>query len=233
MGTIRDRILLVQENIARACKRAGRNPAEITLVAVTKYTTLEKVAEAIHAGVTHIGENRVQDAEEKFKQLGELAGGVTKHMIGHLQTNKAKNAISIFDMIQSVDSIKLAQEIEKRAVAQALKTVDVLIEVNSGEEQKSGVEKIDLPALVDAVAGCEHIQLKGLMTMAPYVSDKEVIRKAFRDLRNLSEKLSAQMKGHSRFEMKYLSMGMTQDYEIAIEEGSTMVRIGTAIFKET
>lgn len=232
MLSIQDRIFSVQEKIARSAQRSGRNPSEITLVAVTKYAELEKVQEALSAGIVHIGENRVQDAQKRFTALGDAARGVTKHMIGHLQTNKAKDALKLFDMIQSLDSIKLAQEIEKRAVAQGLAGVDVLIEVNSGEEKKSGVARADFMVLVDEVARCEHIQLKGLMTMAPFVDDEKVIRQAFRAARILKETVAAQFKNHPRIEMKYLSMGMTADYELAIEEGSDMVRIGTAIFRE-
>lgn len=231
MADIRDRLLQVQEKIASACRRAGRNPADVTLVAVTKYSTVGQIREAIAAGVTHIGENRVQDAEDKFVQLGDLAGRVRKHMIGHLQTNKAKTAIQLFDMIQSLDSGKLAVEIEKRAVAQGRAGVDVLIEVNSGEEQKSGVDQAGVMELVEQVAACEHVRLLGLMTMAPFVDDQDVLRAAFRDLRLLKEKIAARYQGHPRVRMRDLSMGMSHDYEIAVEEGATMVRIGTAIFK--
>jgi len=231
MADIRDRFLQVQEKIASVCRRVGRDPAGITLVAVTKYSTVDQIREAIAAGITHIGENRIQDAEKKFAQLGELAGRVRKHMIGHLQTNKAKAAIQLFDMIQSLDSVKLALEMEKRAAAQGRAGVDVLIEVNSGEEQKSGVDRAGIMELVDQVATCEHLRLWGLMTMAPFADDRDIIRAAFRDLRILNEKIAARYRGHPRVQMKALSMGMSHDYEIAIEEGATMVRIGTAIFK--
>ena len=172
----------------------------------------------------------MQDAQAKFSQLGEAGNKVTKHMIGHLQTNKAKDAVKIFDMIQSVDSIKLIQEIEKRVAASGRSKVDVLIEVNSGEEQKSGVAKTAVMDLVAGAVQCEHVQLLGLMTMAPFVNDEKVVRQAFRDLRLLREEITSQFKGQPRVNMKYLSMGMTNDYEIALEEGANMLRIGRAIF---
>jgi len=231
MSSIQDRVRQVQENIARAAARAGRDPAEITLVAVTKYSQAEDIRAAIAAGITHIGENRVQDAEAKFAQLGESAAKITKHMIGHLQTNKVKDAVRIFDAIQSVDSEKLALEIEKRAAAAGQTAFEVLIEVNSGEEQKSGVAKKDLFALVEKVARCEHLRLRGLMTMAPLADDAKILRAVFGDLRRQAEKIAAQFAGHPCVDMRILSMGMSHDYELAVEEGATMVRIGSAIFK--
>jgi len=228
---VKDRILQIQENIRRVCQKIGRDPDEITLVAVTKYSHVDDVKQAIEAGIKHIAENRVQDAQQKFAGLGVLAGSVTKHMVGHLQSNKAKDAVALFNMIQSLDSVKLAQEIEKRAAAAGIPKVEVLIEVNSGEEQKSGIAADQVMALVETVVGCPHLQLQGLMTMAPFVDDKILVRQAFADLRRLREKIAAQFKGDPRVDMKYLSMGMTNDYELAIEEGSNMLRIGSAIFK--
>ncbi len=232
MGTVKDRVLQIRENIREICRRTGRNPDEVVLVAITKYTDADKVREAISAGITHIGENRVQDAEKKFLELGDLTGQVTRHMVGHLQTNKAKDALKLFDVIQSLDSERLAFEIEKRAAALGIEKVKALIEVNSGEEQKSGVNKNELTALVEKVTACPHIQLQGLMTMAPLTTDKYAVRQAFRDLRLLSGGIAARFQGHPQVEMKYLSMGMTDDYEIALEEGSNMLRIGRAIFKD-
>lgn len=229
---IRDRICQIQENINRVCQKVGRNPLDITVVVATKYASAAEIREVIAAGIKHIGENRVQDAEQKFAQLGELANKVTKHMVGHLQTNKAKEAVKVFDMIQSVDSEKLVLEIEKRAAAQDKASIPVLIEVNSGEEQKNGILPAELMGLVEKVAACPHISLCGLMTMAPLTQDKELVRKSFRNLRISSEQIARQFKGHPRVAMQYLSMGMTDDYEIAIEEGSNMVRIGRAIFQD-
>lgn len=232
MASVKDRVEQVQENISRVCQRVGRNPEEVTLVAVTKYVDPPAITEAIAAGIKHIGENRVQDAEQHFTALGEDIRHVTRHMIGHLQTNKVKTAVEIFDVIQSVDSEKLLIEIEKRTAGQGRSSFDILIEVNSGEEQKSGVAPVELNALLEKAAGCAHIQVKGLMTMAPLTDDKKQVRQAFRDLRILRDKAAAQFQGHPRIDLHYLSMGMSSDYETAIEEGSNMVRIGSAIFRD-
>jgi pyridoxal phosphate enzyme (YggS family) len=154
-------------------------------------------------------------------------------MIGHLQTNKAKQAVQLFDLIQSVDSVRLADEIEKEA-AKPAKTVDILIEVNtSGEEQKFGVHPDEVPILIKEISHCPHIRLLGLMTMAPLTEEKGRIRRCFRDLRELFDAVEEDFAASSNIQMKYLSMGMTSDYEIALEEGSNMVRIGRAIFKES
>ncbi len=230
---IKDRLAQIHKDIEAVCKRIGRNHKEITLIGASKYADAPTIKEAVTAGLKHIGENKVQDAMDKFTILDQEHVRVTRHMLGHLQSNKAKHAVEIFDMIQSVDSIKLADEIEKHA-ARLNKVMEILVEVNtSGEEQKFGVHEDDVLPLIEEISRCEHVRLSGLMTMAPYTQDKDVIRKCFRDLRELFDAVEDEYATHPRVEMKYLSMGMSEDYAIAIEEGSNMVRIGRAIFKES
>ena len=225
---IRDRIAKIEENIARICQKSGRNPKEITLVGVTKYSTTAQIQEAIKAGLKHVAENRVQEAVQKFP----LLKSVTKHLIGHLQTNKVKAALTVVDLIQSVDSLKLAQEIAKHA-QKLNRSIDVLIEVNtSGEEQKYGLKSEDVLPLLQALQPLKEIRVRGLMTMAPYTDDQAIMRRCFQLLRKMRDHVSQNFAGSSQVQMKYLSMGMSGDYEIAIEEGSNMVRIGSAIFKE-
>jgi hypothetical protein len=220
MTVIRDKLLRVRERIEQAAGRAGRASDEIALVAVTKTVGVSQIEEAIKARVTDIGENYVQDSLEKFNRVGRR---VRWHMIGHMQTNKARQAVGVFDLIQSVDSLRLAEEIGKRSVA-IDKTSDVLIEVNiSSEESKFGAgpaETLDLAAQVSGVTG---VRLLGLMGIAPFTDDEGAIRKSFRRLKGLWDGLPAEQR-------RWLSMGMTSDFEVAIEEGSNMVRIGTAIF---
>lgn len=229
---LKDHLEDVEGHIASVCRRIGRDPAGVILVGATKYSETSQIQEALQAGLKHIGENRVQDAQRKFPELERLGVKAVRHMIGHLQTNKVKDAVRFFDLIQSVDSVKLVLEIEKQA-AKLNKDVDILIEVNtSGEEQKFGAKPDEVPALIQDVSHCQHVRLRGLMTMAPLTEDKGVIRRCFRDLRELFDAVSKQFAVSSNIQMKYLSMGMTSDYEIALEEGSNMVRIGRAIFKE-
>ena len=233
VAMIKDRLAKVHKDIEAVCNRIGRNPKEIILVGASKYADALQIKEAVAAGLKHIGENRVQDALEKFAILDKEHVHVTRHMLGHLQTNKAKHAVEIFDLIQSVDSIHLADEIEKHAV-KLNKTGEILVEVNtSGEDQKFGVPLDGVLPLIEEISRCEHIRLSGLMTMAPFTKDQGVIRKCFRDLRELFDAVEDEYATHPRVEMKCLSMGMTEDYAIAIEEGSNMVRIGRAIFKES
>ena len=230
---IKERLVQIHKDIEAVCKRIGRNHKEIILVGASKYADAAQIKEAVAAGLKHIGENKVQDAMEKFILLDKEHVHVTRHMLGHLQTNKARPAVEIFDLIQSVDSIKLADEIEKHAV-RLDKTVEILVEVNtSGEEQKFGVQANEVLPLIEEISRCEHIRLSGLMTMAPFTKDQGVVRKCFRDLRELFDAVEDEYATHPRVAMKYLSMGMTEDYAIAIEEGSNMVRIGRAIFKES
>ena len=231
MAMIKDRIVQIQNKIADICKRSARNPKEITIVAVTKYTTVDKMKEAIAGGVPDIGENRIQDVQAKFSALDQAHLKYTKHLIGHLQTNKAKLAVQFFDVIQSVDSLHLANEIERQAQKQNKDQVKIFVQVNtSGEQQKSGVDKNSAFKVIEEIAKLPRIHILGLMTMAPLTEDKAVVRQAFHDLKYIYDQVQQWYKGNSQVEMKYLSMGMSQDYEIAIEEGSNMVRIGSAIF---
>lgn len=228
---IKDNVSRVFEHITSVCDRTGRDPHEIILVGATKYATAEQIREAVEAGLKNIGENRVQDAQSKFPALDQLKVKAVRHMIGHLQTNKVKHAVELFDIIQSVDSVRLAEGIEKRA-AELNKTIDILLEVNtSGEKQKYGVHPDEVPALVKEINRCPHIRLGGLMTMAPLTEERGRIRRCFRDLRELFDAVEEDFADHERIEMKYLSMGMSSDYEIALEEGANMIRIGRAIFE--
>ena len=233
---IRQRIEQIRGKIDGVCKRIGRDPHEIILIGVTKYTSLEKIQAALACGITHIGENKVQDAQTKFPALDpfikSLSFAITKHMIGHLQTNKVKTALEIFDIIQSVDSLKLAREIDKQA-AKLEKTAEIFVEVNTGgEEEKYGVPQTEALKLIEDITACPHIRISGLMTMAPLVEDRNIIRRCFRDLREIRDQAREKFKGHERLDLKYLSMGMTHDFEIALEEGANMLRIGRAIFGE-
>jgi pyridoxal phosphate enzyme (YggS family) len=196
---------------------------------VTKFADIAHIKEAIGLGVTHVAENKVQEARKKFLSLKDSPLKVTKHMIGHLQTNKVKQALEIFDCIQSVDSLKLALALEKQA-AKINKHIDVFVQVNTaGEKQKYGITPSALLPLIGKIIKLEHVHLRGLMVIAPLTKDEAVIRQCFRDLRVLRDQANAQF-SEDGLEIKYLSMGMTDDYEIALEEGSNMVRIGRAIF---
>lgn len=218
--SIAENVQRVRQSISEAAQQAGRDPNSIRLVAVTKTVDVPRIQEAICAGITDIGENYIQEAICKFASIGR---SVRWHMIGHLQTNKVRHAVPIFDLIQSVDSTHLAKEIGKRSLALG-KTTEVLVEVNiSGEESKYGVSPPSVLDLCGEVAGVEGVSLSGLMGIAPFTDNEAEIRKSFVMLRNLWEKLPA-------VHRKWLSMGMTSDFRIAIEEGSNMVRIGTAIF---
>lgn len=219
-GTIRDNLMRVRENIARAAGKAGRDPSEITLVCVSKTKPAELVREALEAGATDFGENYVQEAEEKIPQVG---AGARWHMIGHLQSNKAAKAAALFQMIQSVDSVKLVRRLG-RAARELGRTIDVLIEVNVGGEQtKTGAAPEEVPAVVEAALSEEGLRLMGVMGIPPFLPDPEQVRPYFAELRRIFETLPPE---HRRV----LSMGMSADYEAAIAEGSTMVRIGTAVF---
>lgn len=225
MGTVKDNLETINKKIKEAALKVNRDPQEIKLVAVTKTATLEQIKEAINGGVKIIGENKVQEAKGKCQVL---TTEVKWHLIGHLQTNKVKYAVEIFDLIHSVDSIKLAKEIDKRSV-QFKKTIDVLIEVNiSGEETKYGYNPEKVEAFLKEISEFSGIRVRGLMTIAPISKNKEEVRPYFRRLRELSERIRD--KNIKNIKMDYLSMGMTDDFEIAIEEGANMVRIGRGIF---
>ncbi|MFH2013254.1 MAG: YggS family pyridoxal phosphate-dependent enzyme [Pseudomonadota bacterium] len=227
MYQIADNLLSVKDRIEKAALRAGRNPDEVKLVVVSKTVGVEKVREAISAGATILGESYVQEAKEKIEEIGRE---VQWHMIGHLQTNKVKQTINLFDMIHSVDRISLAEEIDKRT-KQSGKRISVLIQVNiSREATKSGIERDRAISLVSEIANFTNIKVEGLMTMPPYFADPEDARPYFKALRGLKEKI--EFEGFENVSMKELSMGMSNDFEIAVEEGATIVRVGTAIFGE-
>jgi len=223
------RLRRVRENIEAAALRAKRQPGEITLVVVSKTHPAELVREAIAAGAADLGENRVQEAEPKIAEVGRHAA--RWHLIGHLQSNKARRAVALFDVIHSVDSIELAQRLDRVCIEDERGELPVLIQVDLGKETtKTGADESDLPVLVSAVANCERLRLAGLMTLPPFFDEAESARPFFRRLRELRDGLASQNAfGDQRGE---LSMGMTHDYEIAIEEGATIVRVGTAIFGE-
>ncbi len=227
---IQDRLRQVSEKIENICTRLGKNAQDVTLVGVTKFANADQIVEAVKAGLSHVGENKVQQAEEKFPLLNQSNLSVTKHLIGHLQSNKAKRAVELFDMIESIDGFKLACEIDKHA-GQMQKNMNVLIQVNtSGEEQKFGVAPSELVELIDSLKNLENLTIEGLMTIAPLTEEQDVIRKCFKDLKDLYDKLSHDFNLSQTVNMKYLSMGMSGDFEIALEEGSNMLRVGSAIF---
>ena len=214
----------VRERIAAAAERVGRRAEDIVLVAASKTVSPDRIALAAQAGIADFGENYVQEAQPKIAQIGR---GVRWHFVGHLQTNKAKQAVALFDVVQTVDSERLAAELDRRARA-AGRTLPVLIEVNTGgEETKFGAAPDDVPRLAEAVAGLDALELKGLMTMGRLGASSEDARPCYALLRRLYERLAAQRSGGS---VTWISMGMSQDFEVAIEEGSNMVRVGTAIF---
>ncbi|HIE27457.1 TPA: YggS family pyridoxal phosphate-dependent enzyme [Candidatus Poribacteria bacterium] len=234
MSEIKNNLIKVRERIAQAAKRSGRTPESIQLVAVSKTVPTEKMIEAIEAGITDIGENRVQEAVQKHQAIYEneatslLCKPVKWHLVGHLQRNKVKPALEIFDMIQSVDSVRLMDAIEKRA-AQMDKVVDVLVEVNtSSEATKYGIKPEEIVDFMERASQYDYLRVRGLMTIGLFADDPEVTRPCFQQLRALRDKVAKL--NLPRIEMKYLSMGMTNDFEVAIEEGANIVRIGTAIF---
>lgn len=222
---VSENILKIKQKIWEVCQKVGRNPDEITIVAVTKTVPVEKIKEAINAGIYDIGENRVQELLEKRNSLEN----VRWHFVGHLQTNKVKYIVDFIHLIHSVDSLKLALEIDKRA-EKINRPVDVLIEVNtSGEKTKYGVKPEETIEIVKQISeNCKFVHIKGLMTLAAYSPDPENARPMFKMLKNLSDEIAKL--NLKNVEMKHLSMGMSNDYWIAIEEGATIVRIGTAIF---
>ena len=225
--SITDNLKKVTDRIDSAAKRSGRNPSSVKLVVVSKTAGVDRIREAVAAGALILGENRVQEAQEKIEKLGPIASW---HLIGHLQTNKAKYAVKLFYLIHSVDSLELAKEIDKQA-AKIGKVQDVLIEVNiAGEASKAGVSLENAVALIKGAAKLKNLSIKGLMTMPPFSDNPDGSRPYFKKLRDLSESVAREnILGVS---MKELSMGMSGDFEVAIEEGATMVRVGTAIFGE-
>jgi pyridoxal phosphate enzyme (YggS family) len=217
----------VRERIAAAAIRSGRDPGSVKLVGVTKTVDLRRIEAAVTAGLNILGENYVQEAREKIQSFHDQ---VHWHFIGRLQVNKAKYAVKLFDLIHTVDSLKLAAELDRRAGALGL-ALPVLVQVNlAGESSKAGCRPDEAPSLIRQIAGLPHLKVRGLMTMPPFFSEPERARPYFRRLRQLSEEISTA--GLEGVKLAELSMGMSGDFEAAIEEGATLVRVGTAIFGE-
>ncbi len=227
MTTIRDNVRKIKDRILSACLKAGRNPEEVKLVAVSKNHSVEKIVEAYNCGLRIFGENRVQEAREKFSQI--KFGDMEWHLIGHLQTNKIKYAAEIFDFIHSIDRLELAKKLENR-LEQAGKNIKAFIQVKLSHEQtKHGIDKSELVSLAEFCTGLKRIEVVGLMTVPPYFENAEKVRPYFAELRILKDMLNEKVfKG----KLTELSMGMTHDFHVAIEEGATYVRIGTGIFGE-
>jgi len=220
---IAQNIELLKGRIGEACRRSGRIPADVRLIAVSKTFDSERIREAAAAGLTDFGENYVQEFRSKYDDLRDLP--LRWHFIGHLQTNKVKYITDSVHLIHSLDDVKLAREIQKRAEG----TVDVLIEVHTTDEAtKSGVMPSDVLSLVKELAGYDKVRIRGLMTMGPFSDDPNDSRPSFRTIAGLRKKI--EVEAIANVSMEHLSMGMTHDFEVAIEEGATMVRIGTAIF---
>jgi len=216
----------IVERIAVAAATAGRSPSQIKLLAASKSQSIDAIRSALAAGVTLIGENYVQEAEEKKIQLSDTKA--EWHMIGHLQRNKAKLALELFDVIESLDNLALARELDKEA-AKRNKVARTFIEVNlAGEESKTGIAKGEVAGLLEKVSGLSHVRVEGLMTVPPFREDLEAVRPYFRELRELRESLGSA--DYPNVQLKELSMGMTHDFTVAIEEGATIVRVGTALF---
>jgi PLP dependent protein len=212
----------VRKRISMACQRVGRSPAEVTLIAVTKTVKPPEIETAFNLGIRNFGENRIQEAAEKIDALGYLKPGPVWHMIGHLQSNKVKAALDLFDVIQSVDSLGLAEAINQRAQGKTEK-VPVFLQINiAGETTKSGFSLEESGSSFLAIRKLPRLEVRGLMTIAPQVENPEQVRPVFRRLRELRDS----------FQLQHLSMGMTDDFEVAVEEGATMIRIGRAIFGE-
>ena len=215
------------ERVADAAQRVGRSPESIRLVAVTKHASIPTMAEAHAAGIRDFGENKVQDALPKLSALAHL--GLRWHFIGHLQTNKVKRVVGAFELVHSCDSVKLAEALSREAVARGL-VQRILVQVNtSGETSKYGMTPEEVPEAVGRIAReLPGVVVQGLMTMAPYDTDPEVARPCFRKLRQLRDRCNADLPADAR--MEHLSMGMTQDFTVAIEEGATLIRIGSGLF---
>lgn len=226
---LQTRIDEVRRKIAAAAQKSGRDPETITLVAVSKTHTASVVREAINLGLSDFGESRVQEAEDKIVAIGRSAA--RWHLIGHLQANKVRRAVKIFDVIHSLDSISLAQRLERACIESGREELQVLIQVDlAGEATKSGIAATELPALAKLVNSCSRLKLIGLMLVPPYFEDPEDVRPFFRRLKNLRDELQAL--GLFAQNSGELSMGMTHDFEVAIAAGATMLRVGTAIFGE-
>ncbi|MDD5230511.1 MAG: YggS family pyridoxal phosphate-dependent enzyme [Candidatus Marinimicrobia bacterium] len=227
--TIRNNLLEIMERITRAAEKSGRKSSEIEIIAVTKNVPESVIRQAYQVGLRIFGENRIQEAIPKIAALKDCEE-ITWHMIGHLQSNKARKAAENFAMIQSVDSLELACKLA-RIGYETDKHIEILLEVNvSSEATKSGVQPINLVSIAEKIAALPEVTLRGLMTIGPLTTDKKLIRKAFITLRQYFEKIS--LSGMFQRNFNIISMGMTDDYDIAVEEGSNMVRIGRGIFAE-
>jgi pyridoxal phosphate enzyme (YggS family) len=212
----------VRERIAAASARAGRDMSEVNLVAVSKTHPEGTIREAVGAGIYVFGENKIQEAVGKIEELGR--GGIEWHLIGHLQSNKARKAVQLFDVIHSIDSIELAERLERICIEEGRNELPVLIQVDlAAEETKSGIAEAELPDLIGYLTNCERLKLKGLMILPPFFQVAEATRPYFKRLREIRDSLIPDGE---------LSMGMSHDFEVAIEEGATIVRVGTAIFGE-
>lgn len=224
---VKENLSYVEEQIAKACNKAGRNREEVTLIAVSKTKPVSLIDEAIDYGIREFGENKVQEIMDKYDTVKTP---VNWHMIGHLQRNKVKYIVDKVCLIHSVDSYRLAETIDKEAAKKGV-ICDILIEVNiAKEDTKYGVMENEVVPLIEQISKLSNIRIKGLMTIAPFVENSEKNRAHFRNLRNLY--VDIKTKNIDNVDMKILSMGMTNDYEVAIEEGATMVRVGTGIFGE-
>lgn len=227
MASIKDNLENVRSRIDAACARAGRERSDVTLIAVSKTKPVSDIREAMECGCDTFGENKVQELRDKTAEITEP---LHWHMIGHLQVNKVKYLPGMVELIHSVDNEKLALEIEKQAAKHDL-VMDVLCEVNmAGEDTKFGLAPDEVPEFVKYISDYPHLRVRGLMTIAPYTDDPETNRQYFRGLRDLMEEINKELPESAR--MDILSMGMTGDFEVAIEEGATMVRVGTGIFGE-
>jgi len=227
--TLSERFADVRSRVAAAARRSNRSPDEIALIAISKTHPAEMLRDGLRAGITDFGENRVQEAEEKILELGRSAA--RWHLVGHLQTNKAGKAVKLFDCIHSLDSIDLAQRLDRLCIAEGKAELEVLVQIDLGGEQtKTGIDPRAMPELLTALKGCQRLSLIGLMTLPPYFANPDCARPYFKTLRELRDELRAQ--GDFGERSGELSMGMSHDFEIAIEEGATMVRVGTAIFGE-
>ncbi len=224
---VKENLAQVRENIRRACEKTGRDPEQVTLISVSKTKPVSMLEEAYAAGSRDFGENKVQEIMDKYPQLPE---DIRWHMIGHLQRNKVKYIIDKVSLIHSVDSLRLAQEISSQAEKKQVE-IDILVEVNvAGEESKFGISREETLKLIAEISILPHIHVQGLMTIAPFVTNPEDNREYFRQIRELA--VDIRRKNIDNVNMSVLSMGMTGDYMVAIEEGATMVRVGTGIFGE-
>ncbi len=222
---IKDRLLKLEENIQKSLIRAGREGDPVEVIAVTKTIDIDRIEEVLKLGYRNIGENKVQELENKYMVLPK---DTNIHMIGHLQTNKVRNIIGKVKLVHSLDRISLAQELDKRSRMNNLIT-NVLVQVNIAEEEtKFGLRQDEVLKFIEESLLFENIRIKGLMTMAPYTEDEKLLRHVFKSMTNLKENILK--RNYKNLDMDYLSMGMTNDYEIAIEEGSNMIRIGSFIF---